>query len=144
MPETPDADPFNLQRFVSAQEHVYPTVCAELQEGEKDSHWMWFIFPQIKGLGFSAANRFYAISSLEEATAYLRHPILGPRLVECTRLAVQIEGSSIRQIFGWPDYRKFHSSMTLFAHAAPENPLFRTALEKYFEGAEDPATIERL
>lgn len=135
---------YKLQRFVDAQNPVYDQVCSELQQGRKTSHWMWFIFPQIAGLGHSSTARHYAISSLEEARAYLDHPILGPRLVECTRLVLNIEGSSLEQIFGYPDDLKFRSSMTLFARAAPNEAVFRDALKKYFDGEEDPLTLERL
>jgi uncharacterized protein (DUF1810 family) len=132
------ADPFNLERFVSAQAAVFPQVLAELHAGEKRSHWIWFIFPQMKGLGRSSLAEFYGIGSLAEAEAYLRHPVLGPRLVECTRLVNQIEGRSIREIFGYPDDLKFRSSMTLFAHAAEDATDFNDALKKYFSGEADP------
>jgi uncharacterized protein (DUF1810 family) len=137
-------DPFNLRRFVEAQEPVYEQVCAELRAGRKTRHWMWFIFPQIQGLGHSPMANQFAISSREEAEAYLEHPILGPRLIECTRLVNLVEGRSIGQILGYPDDLKFRSCMTLFAHAAPENHIFRDALQKYFGGEEDRLTIERL
>jgi uncharacterized protein (DUF1810 family) len=137
-------DPYNLGRFVDAQERVFGQVCSELRSGSKRSHWMWFIFPQIKGLGHSAISVEYSISSLEEAKAYLNNPILGPRLRECTRLVNQIEGRSIEDIFGYPDDMKFHSSITLFAHAAPENQVFRDALQRYFKGEFDPLTLDRL
>jgi uncharacterized protein (DUF1810 family) len=137
-------DPYHLQRFVDAQNSVYAEVCAELQDGKKKSHWMWFVFPQIRGLGSSPLARKFAISSLAEAAAYLQHPILGPRLIECTRLVNLIEGRPIQQIFGYPDDLKFRSSMTLFAHAAGENQLFVDALQKYFKGEFDPTTLARL
>ncbi|HLY63202.1 MAG TPA: DUF1810 domain-containing protein [Terriglobia bacterium] len=137
-------DPFNLQRFVDAQDRVFTQVCSELRSGSKRSHWMWFIFPQIKGLGYSAVSVKYSISSLEEARAYLDHPNLGPRLRECTRLVNQIEGRSIEDIFGYPDHLKFHSSITLFAHAAPEDQVFQQALEKFFQGESDQLTLDRL
>jgi uncharacterized protein (DUF1810 family) len=137
-------DPYNLQRFVDAQEAVFAQVCAELRRGRKSSHWMWFIFPQIHGLGYSSMAQYYAISSLDEARAYLHHPILGPRLIECCRLVTLIQGLAIQEIFAYPDYLKFHSSMTLFAEAAPENQCFKAALEKYFEGVPDRSTVERL
>lgn len=133
-----------LQRFVDAQEPVYAQVCAELRAGRKTSHWMWFIFPQIAGLGSSPMARTFAIASLEEARAYLRHPVLGPRLEECCRLVNAIEGRTIGEIFGYPDDLKFRSSMTLFAHAAEDNQVFREALDKYFGGEFDPLTLERL
>jgi uncharacterized protein (DUF1810 family) len=138
------SDPCDLQRFVDAQNPVYGKVCSELREGRKKSHWMWFVFPQIAGLGSSQLARKFAISSLTEASAYLEHPILGPRLAECTRLVNLVEGRPIAQIFGYPDDLKFRSSMTLFAHATPDNPVFIDALQKYFSGEFDPATLARL
>jgi uncharacterized protein (DUF1810 family) len=138
------SDPYDLQRFVDAQNPVYGRVCAELREGKKKSHWMWFVFPQIEGLGSSQMARNFAISSLAEAAAYLAHPILGPRLAECTRLVNLIEERPIGQIFGYPDNLKFRSSMTLFARATAESQVFVDALEKYFKGEFDPATIGRL
>jgi uncharacterized protein (DUF1810 family) len=138
------SDPYDLQRFVDAQNLVYDKVCSELRDERKKSHWMWFIFPQIEGLGSSPMARKFAISSLAEATAYLEHPILGPRLTECTRLVNLVEGRSIEQIFGYPDDLKLRSSMTLFAHATPDNRVFIDALQKYFGGEFDPATLERL
>src|ERR1700730_15634994 len=137
-------DPYDLQRFVDAQNPVYDRVRAELQEGRKRSHWMWFIFPQIAGLGSSPLARRFAISSLSEAAAFLEHPILGPRLAECTRLGKLIQGRSIEQIFGRPDDLKFRSSMTLFARASADNQVFVDALQKHFDGEFDPATLERL
>jgi uncharacterized protein (DUF1810 family) len=137
-------DPYLLQRFVDAQAPVFDTVCAELRAGRKRSHWMWFIFPQIAGLGHSAMAQRFAIASLDEARAYLRHPVLGPRLRECTRLVAAIEGRAIDAIFGYPDDLKFHSSVTLFAHAAPDEPVFAECLRKYFGGAPDTATLDRL
>jgi uncharacterized protein (DUF1810 family) len=138
------SEPYDLQRFVDAQNPVYDRVRAELQEGRKQSHWMWFIFPQIAGLGSSPLVRRFAISSLSEAAAFLEHPILGPRLAECTRLVNLIEGRSIEQIFGRPDDLKFRSSMTLFARASADNQVFVDALQKHFDGEFDPATLERL
>ena len=117
---------------------------AELRAGRKSSHWMWFVFPQIHGLGRSPMAQRFAISSLAEAEAYLRHPVLGPRLRECTQLVNAVEGHSIEDIFGYPDYLKFRSSMTLFAHAAFDDPVFSDALRKYFAGKEDVLTLERL
>jgi uncharacterized protein (DUF1810 family) len=137
-------DSYHLQRFVDAQNSVFDQVSAELRQGQKRSHWIWFIFPQIQGLGHSQMASQYAISSREEATAYLQHPILGPRLRECTRLVNLIEGRSIGQIFGYPDDLKFRSSMTLFAHATSENQIFTDALDKYFGGESDRLTLERL
>ena len=137
-------DPYNLRRFVDAQEQVFDQVCSELRSGRKRSHWMWFIFPQIKGLGQSAISVKYSISSVEEAKAYLNHPTLGPRLWECTRLVNQIEGRTVEDIFGYPDDMKFHSSITLFAQAAPEDQVFKDALQKYFKGEIDQLTLDRL
>jgi uncharacterized protein (DUF1810 family) len=138
-------DPYNLQRFVTAQDPVFDKVCLELRTGRKTGHWMWFIFPQIKGLGNSELARKFAISSQEEAEAYLEHPILGTRLRECTRLVNLAQGRSIQQIFGGhPDDLKFRSSMTLFAHATTDNQLFIDALTKYIGNRFDTATLERL
>jgi uncharacterized protein (DUF1810 family) len=134
------SDPFNLQRFVDAQGAVYDSVCAELRSGRKKTHWMWFIFPQLRGLGFSAMADRFGISSRHEAEAYLKHPILGPRLVECTRLVNLIEGRAIEDIFGYPDNLKFRSSMTLFQSVAGANRAFHDALEKYFDGVPDART----
>jgi uncharacterized protein (DUF1810 family) len=136
-------DPFQLQRFIDAQEPVFTRVCAELGAGCKENHWMWFIFPQLAGLGSSGTARHYAIGSLEEARAYLAHPLLGARLRECTQLVNDTEGRTIEEIFGYPDYLKFRSCMTLFASAAAEadaGGVFRAALRKYFAGEEDPLT----
>jgi uncharacterized protein (DUF1810 family) len=137
-------DPYDLQRFVAAQNRVYDSVRAELSRGRKQSHWMWFIFPQIAGLGHSAMAQRYAISSLQEAEAYLKHPILGPRLRECTRLVAVVEGRSAHEILGSPDDMKFRSCLTLFSRAAPGDAVFRDALEKYFDGEEDPMTLAKL
>ena len=138
------SDPHNLQRFVDAQNPVYDKVCFELRDGRKKSHWMWFIFPQLEGLGSSQMARKFAIFSLAEAAAYLAHPVLGSRLTECTRLVNLVEGRPIEQIFGFPDDLKFRSSMTLFVHATPDNRVFVDALQKYFGGEFDPATLARL
>ena len=137
-------DPYNLRRFVDAQNSCFESVRSELQDGAKRGHWIWFIFPQIKGLGHSPTARRFAISSREEAEGYLRHPILGPRLRECTRLVNLVEGRSISEIFGYPDDLKFRSCMTLFAHATRDNQIFVDALEKYCGGKFDPLTLERL
>jgi uncharacterized protein (DUF1810 family) len=137
-------DIYNLQRFVDAQDSVYEEVCSELREGRKNGHWMWFIFPQIKGLGHSHLANEFAISSREEAEAYLKHPILGPRLRECSRLVTLVEGRSIDNIFGYTDSMKFRSSMTLFAHATSDNEIFKEALHKHFGGQFDRLTLERL
>jgi uncharacterized protein (DUF1810 family) len=144
MAENDKSDHHDLQRFVDAQSHVFEEVCLELQEGRKKGHWMWFIFPQIEGLGYSPLARKFAISSREEAEAYFNHPILGPRLRHCTRLVTLVEGRSIDQIFGDPDDLKFHSSMTLFANTTSDNQVFRDALHKYFGGEPDRSTVERL
>ncbi|MGA2039397.1 MAG: DUF1810 domain-containing protein [Bryobacteraceae bacterium] len=141
---TGDKDPHNLRRFLDAQDPVYAQVCSQLRAGRKSSHWMWFIFPQIQGLGYSATARKFAIASLEEARAYLEHPILGARLIECCLLVNQVEGRSIEQIFGYPDDLKFRSSMTLFTRATPDHQIFQDALGKYFNGKFDPLTLERL
>ena len=135
-------DPFDLQRFVAAQAPVYAQVAAELAAGRKRSHWMWFVFPQLKGLGRSAMAQHYGIASLAEARAYWAHPLLGPRLAQCTGLVLAIDGPSVHEIFGSPDDLKFRSCMTLFAQATGE-PLFTRALEKYFGGEADPRTVER-
>jgi len=137
-------DPFDLQRFVDAQERVYPTVLDELRAGRKRSHWIWFIFPQVGGLGSSPTAVRYAISSLDEARAYLRHDVLGPRLHECTQLVNAAQGRSIAGIFGSPDDMKVRSSMTLFARATPDNEDFVELLARYYGGEEDPLTWKRL
>jgi uncharacterized protein (DUF1810 family) len=136
-------DPYNLGRFEEAQAGVYARVCEELKAGEKRSHWMWFIFPQIRGLGRSPMAERFAIGSLDEARAYLRHPVLGARLRECTALVNAVEGRKASEIFGFPDDLKFCSSMTLFAKAGTE-PVFRRAIEKYFGGEMDSGTLERI
>jgi uncharacterized protein (DUF1810 family) len=136
-------DPFDLQRFVSAQSPVYQQVCAELAAGRKRSHWMWFIFPQLKGLGRSAMAQHFGIGSRAEAEAYLRHPLLGRRLQQCTELLLAVEGRSVEQIFGAPDDLKLRSCLTLFAQVTGE-PVFRKALEKYFAGNDDAQTLRLL
>jgi uncharacterized protein (DUF1810 family) len=138
------SDTYNLQRFVDAQAPVYERVLAELRAGRKRTHWIWFIFPQIHGLGYSSLAQKFAISSLDEARAYLDHPILGPRLIECCRLVTLIEGRAIDDIFGYPDDLKLRSSMTLFAQAAPDNQVFREVLDQYFNGQVDSLTMEQL
>ncbi len=138
-------DPYDLVRYVRAQEPVFAQVCAELAAGHKRSHWMWFIFPQLRGLGSSPMAERYAIGSLEEARAYLAHPLLGERLRSCTQLVNRLEGRSAQAIFGYPDYLKFRSSMTLFARAAAGTmEPFSEALARYFAGEEDPLTGELL
>lgn len=135
---------FDLQRFIDAQAPVYDAVLTELRAGRKRSHWMWFIFPQIAGLGHSEMAWRYAIPGLAEAQAYLAHPLLGARLRTCSRLVEAIPGATAPAIFGSPDDRKFRSSMTLFAQAAPGEAVFRDCLRKYFDGKPDPATLALL
>ena len=139
-------DPYDLARFVVAQDEraTYAAAVDELRGGRKTSHWMWFVFPQLAGLGQSELSRRYAISSLGEARAYLAHPILGSRLEECARILAELEGTTAHDIFGSVDAIKLRSSMTLFARAAPENPLFRAVLERYFGGRPDEASVARL
>jgi uncharacterized protein (DUF1810 family) len=144
MPEINQHDPYNLERFLEAQDPVFEDVCSELRAGSKRSHWMWFIFPQMKGLGHSSMATYYAISGLQEAREYLQHGILGPRLVECCELVTAIRGRPIEEVFGQVDSLKFHSSITLFAQAAPENQAFQAALQKYFKGKDDSATLQLL
>ena len=140
------ADPYDLQRFVAAQDAggTYPRAAAELRSGRKASHWMWFVFPQIAGLGFSHASRTYAISSLEEARAYLAHPVLGPRLIECAAIVADLPGRTAEQVFGEIDAVKLRSSMTLFMRAAPGEPAFRQVLDQYFGGLPDTETDQRI
>jgi uncharacterized protein (DUF1810 family) len=135
-------DPYQLQRFIDAQEqaNTYERALSELRAGRKRSHWMWFVFPQIAGLGHSPNAMAYAISSLAEASAYLAHPVLGPRLLECTRALTEITGATAGEILGDTDAMKLRSSMTLFARAAPHEPLFRQVLDRYFEGRTDDTT----
>jgi len=137
-------DPFDLQRFVDAQDPVYAQVLAELRAGRKESHWMWFIFPQLRGLGHSTMATAFGIASRQEAGAYLKHPVLGWRLRECTSFVNLAEGRSIQQILGYPDDLKFRSSMTLFASVASDNQIFKDALGKYFGGEPDPLTLQGL
>jgi uncharacterized protein (DUF1810 family) len=139
--QEPD-DPFDLSRFVTAQEPVIARVSAELAAGRKTSHWMWFVFPQLRGLGSSSMARRYAIASLHEARAYLAHPVLGTRLRHTTEQVLAIDGHSAWEIFGTPDDVKFRSSMTLFALAEPNEPVFRASIEKYFAGERDERTVE--
>jgi uncharacterized protein (DUF1810 family) len=137
-------DSYNLERFVEAQEPVYDSVLQELRAGQKRSHWMWYVFPQVRGLGVTSMSQRYAIGSLEEAAAYSEHPILGLRLRECTRLVMDVEGRSAEQIFGHPDNLKFRSCMTLFERSATDNAIFRDALLKYFGGQPDQLTLDIL
>jgi uncharacterized protein (DUF1810 family) len=138
------ADSFPLDRFVTAQESTYPRAVEELRRGRKTSHWMWFVFPQIAGLGYSATSQRYAISSLDEARAYLQHPALGARLRECAGIVAATEGRTAEQIFGGIDAMKLHSSMTLFHLAAPDELVFAAVLERFFGGALDASTQERI
>lgn len=140
------ADPYNLERFVIAQNAggTYQHAVDELRRGRKTSHWMWFVFPQIAGLGQSQMSRTYAISSLEEARAYLRHAVLGPRLRECAAIVASADAGTAEHIFGSVDAQKLCSSMTLFLRADPSEPLFQQMLDRYFEGAPDPATDQRV
>ena len=139
-----ELDRYNLQRFLEAQNPMYQRVLSELRAGRKRTHWMWFIFPQIRGLGQSEISQRFAIGSLYEAEAYFEHPILGPRLKECTQIVNAIEDRSIEEIFGYPDHLKFRSSMTLFAQAAPGEKIFNEAVDKYFAGEPDDFTLSRL
>ncbi|KDF02167.1 calpastatin [Mycolicibacterium aromaticivorans JS19b1 = JCM 16368] len=137
-------DPFDLQRFVDAQDRVYSQVLAELRAGAKRSHWIWFIFPQLGALGTSSTAKRFGINSLAEALAYLAHPVLGARLRECARLVVAIEGRSVDQVFGWPDTLKVRSSMTLFAAATDDNADFIAVLDRFYRGERDTRTLELL
>lgn len=138
------SDPFDLKRFVDAQAPVYGNVVGELRDGRKRSHWMWFVFPQLRGLGGSPTAVHYGISSLDEARAYLRHELLGSRLRECARLVTGVQGRSAGQIFGSPDDLKLCSSMTLFARATEDDEDFVAVLEKYYDGRQDELTLKRL
>jgi len=133
------SDPYQLHRFLEAQDPVYDRVCAELRAGHKRTHWMWYVFPQLRGLGRSQMAEHFGIGSKEEAAAYLAHPVLGARLRECTQLVNEVQGRSATQIFGSPDDLKFRSSMTLFSMVS-DDPVFAAALEKYFGGEPDPLT----
>ena len=135
-------DPYDLNRFVKMQAGVYTTALAEIRSGLKRSHWMWYLFPQFEGLGFSAMSHRYAIKSLDEAEAYLAHPVLGPRLIECVETLLNLEGRSAYQIFGPVDELKLRSSATLFATVSPEGSVFHRLLDKYFEGHPDERTLE--
>ena len=134
----------SLERYIKAQAPIYAQALAELQRGNKQSHWMWFVFPQIAGLGQSPMSQAYAIKSLDEARDYLAHPVLGARLRECCRAVLSVNGKTAHEIFHTPDDLKFRSSLTLFSQAAPDEPLFRDLLDKYFGGKEDAATLELL
>jgi uncharacterized protein (DUF1810 family) len=138
------SDPFDLQRFVDAQAHTYDQALAELRAGQKRTHWMWFVFPQIEGLGRSGMAQRFAIRDLEEAKAYLAHPLLGRRLVTAAQALTALDTEDPAEVLGPVDAMKLHSSMTLFAQAAPDEPVFREVLDHYFGGALDDATISRL
>ena len=138
------SDTFDLTRFVDAQRAVYPNVLEELRDGRKRSHWMWFVFPQLGGLGRSETARFYAISGVTEALAYLSNPLLGARLLECTRTVLEHSGQSARAMFGTPDDMKLRSCMTLFANVAPEQSCFQQVLDRFFDGGSDEKTIALL
>ncbi len=139
-----ESDPFDLKRFVSAQEGVFEVALAELRGGQKCSHWMWFIFPQLAGLGSSSTSREYAIKSLAEARAYLAHPVLGQRLLDCCLAILTVQGRSASQIMGFPDDLKLRSSMTLFALTGDAHSEFRQVIDRYFNGRLDPRTLELL
>jgi uncharacterized protein (DUF1810 family) len=143
-PPAPSSDPFDLARFVRAQEGTYEHAVRELRSGRKRSHWMWFVFPQVAGLGYSPKAQRYGIRSLAEARAFLEHPILGPRLVESTRIVNGLQGPSAHQIFGYPDELKFGSSMTLFELVADAGSEFSTALDRYYRGRRDAMTLRLL
>lgn len=138
------SDPFDLERFVRAQARTYEAALAEIRSGRKCSHWMWYVFPQIAGLGVSETSRHYAIGSAAEARAYLAHPVIGPRLVECVEAVLKVQGRSAREIFGSPDDRKLRSCATLFAQVSPPRSVFERLLEKYYEGEQDARTQELL
>lgn len=136
-----DSDPFDLARFVLAQERDFDTALSEIRAGRKQSHWMWYVFPQFDGLGSSSTSRHYAIKSVQEAEAYLRHPVLGPRLRESAQAVLDLQGRTAAQIFGSPDDLKLRSSATLFAHVSPPASVFHQVLDRYFSGEPDPATL---
>ena len=137
-------DPYDLKRFVQAQEGDYERALSEVKSGRKSSHWMWYIFPQFDGLGFSATSRRYSIKSIAEAKAYLRHPVLGQRLMKCGEAALSVKGRSAYEIFGSPDDMKLRSCATLFAHVSPSGSIFHRLLDKYFHGEPDPKTLALL
>jgi uncharacterized protein (DUF1810 family) len=137
-----NSDPYDLQRFVTAQELDYRQALAEIKAGRKKSHWMWFVFPQFDGLGSSPTSRHYSIKSVDEAKAYLSHPILGPRLLECVRALLDLHGRTARQIFDVPDDLKLRSCVTLFSIASPPDNVFERILEKYFAGERDVKTLQ--
>lgn len=134
----------DLERFTRAQEHDYARALSEIQAGRKRSHWMWYIFPQLAGLGMSSTSQFYAIDDLDEAAAYLEHPVLGPRLLEISGALLELDTDNASAVFGWPDDLKLHSCMTLFHRAAPAEPVFTQVLDKFFGGREDLQTLRLL
>ena len=138
------SDSYDLNRFVQAQEADYDRALLEIKRGRKSSHWMWYIFPQFEGLGFSTTSRLYSIKSIAEAEAYLAHPLLGPRLKECAETVLCVEGRSAHEIFGSPDDMKLRSCATLFAHVSPPGSVFHQVLDKYFQGRHDGKTLELL
>jgi uncharacterized protein (DUF1810 family) len=133
-----------INRFIRAQENIYPQIVNELQNGKKTSHWMWFIFPQIEGLGFSSTSKYYSIKTIAEAKEYVMHPVLGKRLLECSTILLNIEGKSAESIFGYPDNLKLQSSMTLFSFTSPESTVFLNVLNKYFNNKKDQKTLDIL
>ena len=137
-------DKFSLSRFIEAQENVYDDVLGELKKGTKTGHWMWFIFPQISGLGYSELSRLYSISCINEAKAYVEHPTLGSRLLECVNLVMEVEEKSAEQIFGYPDNLKFRSCMTLFSHVCGASSIYKCALDRVFDGKPDPKTLKAM
>jgi len=143
VPGIPD-DPFDLNRFVKAQAGVYERALSEIKRGRKTSHWMWYVFPQFAGLGLSSTTKLYSIKSIAEAKAYLRHPVLGPRLLDCTEATLRVQGRTAAEIFGSTDERKLRSCATLFASVSPKGSVFHKLLEKYFQGTGDAKTLELL
>jgi uncharacterized protein (DUF1810 family) len=139
-----NTDNFDLDRFVTAQNNCYEKVLAELSAGRKTTHWMWYIFPQYRGLGYSPTSIKFAISSLAEANAYIKHPVLGPRLVDCVKALLKVKGRSATEILGFPDDKKLQSCATLFLQLEPQNSIFGELLEVYFKGQPDPKTLELL
>jgi uncharacterized protein (DUF1810 family) len=139
-----EQDPYDLDRFVRAQQVNYHQALCELRGGRKRSHWMWYVFPQLAGLGFSATSRYFAITGLAEAEAYLAHPVLGPRLLECVEAVLGVEGRSAHDLFGSPDDAKLRSCATLFARVSPPGSPFQRVLDRYFQGGQDPKTLALL
>ncbi len=135
---------YNLKRFIDAQENAYAAALSEIRNGRKQSHWMWFVFPQIAGLGFSATSKLYAIKNIEEAAAYLQHPVLGKRLIDISKELLKVENNNVHSVFGSPDDIKLQSSMTLFSSVRNSDTVFDLVLEKFFKGVKDPNTLERL